>query len=908
MMALFIACGFVIATLLYTVLLVPLKWIVLGRTIPGRYHINSEYGVRYALVQSWCTAPLARMFTTLFANTYLNKLLLKSLGADIGSRVLISTLSTLMLAGADQLTIEDGVVLNDACALLPAAIDGNVLVIDPIDVEYSTFIADRALIMPGSLIGKGAMISVQSYIPKSATVGDGSVWYGSPALCLDPGLNGRQKMETRWHFSMRQLVVNRKKRDEKEGEEEAASNQPVAAQATWRGKIQSTVLSLLKKSTKRVSNPQDAFSLGALMAEEACSARGNHIVNNVITLYVPFIFVPMWLFLAFFAPLQLFVFAYQAYQANLTVPVAIVSVVSLLFLGGAVFALMSIYNLFYKVKDLGGSGGVAMDFSFTILAASINLASTFFLDYFKGTRWVAYFFRAIGSRIGRDVYLESILGEDFGLVSVEDNVTVGRDAMIIPVVMRDMKGVYKSTVIHTGTTLGPRSFISSGSVIEARSAVGPLSTAADGETLDEGCYAEGAPLMHIGEWWDPHGSPPGPNEEALQIVEEMKHDAQLAGGIRPPADGSGARSHPPETIFLTGATGFVGGFILRELLKPERGVKKVICLVRASSPEDGADRIKKQMMHHDLCTSKEWETTMLPRVSVLPGDLGKPNLGLSAAILADLADTVDVIINNGALVNVSKGYSTMRSANVDAVHTMLKLCAEGSALTAMHQISTVGTLPRGTGRPVTEDFVNMDPAYLGTGYDQTKWVSEQLVFEARKRGLPIALLRLGGDSQSGGANESDYFMLIMKGCLQMGAFPKDYNFDLNIVPSDIAARVIVDKALDPGAVNRTYHVTNPKPPSFQLAVDTLRNMGYNFEELPYAVWRERLMSCAGDDNALRPLEMAFPRVRAPKSSTTLDVDCRNAGLLDNTLSSEQMRRDFEWCRKVGYFPPAAGSS
>jgi myxalamid-type nonribosomal peptide synthetase MxaA len=309
----------------------------------------------------------------------------------------------------------------------------------------------------------------------------------------------------------------------------------------------------------------------------------------------------------------------------------------------------------------------------------------------------------------------------------------------------------------------PRSNFSAGSVIEAHSALGPLSTAADGETIDEGFYAEGSPLMHVGEWWDPSKSRPTPSEEALQTVEEMKRDAQLADDICPPK-AAGVRTKPPETVFLTGATGFVGGYILRELLKPERSIKKVICLVRASSPEAGAERIKQQLIHHELCTSKEWKT-MRPRISVLPGDLGEPSLGLGAATLADLANTVDVIINNGALVNLSKGYSTMKSANVDAVHTLLKVCTEGSAFTSMYQI-TVGTLPRGTGKLVKEDFEKVDPATLGSGYDQTKWVSEQLVLEASKRGLPVALFRLGrmgGDSQSGGANESDYFMLIMKG-------------------------------------------------------------------------------------------------------------------------------------------------
>jgi hypothetical protein len=142
----------------------------------------------------------------------------------------------------------------------------------------------------------------------------------------------------------------------------------------------------------------------------------------------------------------------------------------------------------------------------------------------------------------------------------------------------------------------------------------------------------------------------------------------------------------------------------------------------------------------------------------------------------------------------------------------------------------------------------------------------------------------------------------------MAAFPKDYSLDINIIPSDIAARMIVDKAFDPGAVHRTYNLTNPKPPPFEFAINILRNMGYKFEELPYAIWRERVMSCTTDDNALRPLEMVFPRVRAPTASTALDVDCRNAGIFENTLTEEQMRRDFEWCLKVGFFPPLGGPS
>ena len=161
---------------------------------------------------------------------------------------------------------------------------------------------------------------------------------------------------------------------------------------------------------------------------------------------------------------------------------------------------------------------------------------------------------------------------------------------------------------------------------------------------------------------------------------------------------------------------------------------------------------------------------------------------------------------------------------------------------------------------------------------------------------------------SGGANESDICMLTIKGCLQLAAFPANYAFPLNIIPGDRVAAVVVDRVLDPtgGGLGRTYHVTNPRPPPFQLAVDTLRGMGYAFEEIPYATWRERLLHCARDDNALRPLELAFGRLarplRARGAMDFFDVDCSNAGIQGNTLNREQLRRDFAWCARVGFFP------
>jgi myxalamid-type nonribosomal peptide synthetase MxaA len=403
----------------------------------------------------------------------------------------------------------------------------------------------------------------------------------------------------------------------------------------------------------------------------------------------------------------------------------------------------------------------------------------------------------------------------------------------------------------------------------------------------------------------------------------MRQDAQLSAEIKLP-EHMVVRTWPPQVVLLTGATGFVGAFLLRELLSKdsqEGGLKKVYCIVRASSAEQGAERIKKQLLHHGLCTEKQWNNSFSSRVVVLSGDLGEPRLGQTQGVFQDLCDEVDVVINNGALVNLSKGYEFMRASNVGAVLELLRLCVNGKALTPVHQVSTIGTLPRGTDNVVEERFdSHADALFMGSGYDQTKWVAEKLVSQANDRGLPVALHRLGrigGDSKSGGANESDFCMLIIKGCLQMGCFPREYNMDLGIVPGDMAAKIVAERALNcfcleksnpSSSLGRVYHVTNPKPPPFQLSVTVLRDMGYEFDEVAYPVWRERLLSCARDDNALRPLEMAFGPFPIPRSVTKLVIDCSNAGITDNTTTAEHLKRDFAWFKNVRFFPAKAGRS
>jgi L-aminoadipate-semialdehyde dehydrogenase len=108
----------------------------------------------------------------------------------------------------------------------------------------------------------------------------------------------------------------------------------------------------------------------------------------------------------------------------------------------------------------------------------------------------------------------------------------------------------------------------------------------------------------------------------------------------------------PRCVFLTGATGFLGAFILQKLLqRPSSAISKVVCLVRASNDQEASKRLKQ------LCTERGvWSDEWIAqgRLEAIAGDLDKPSFGLNAQKWSKLERHVDLIVHNGALVSCSR--------------------------------------------------------------------------------------------------------------------------------------------------------------------------------------------------------------------------------------------------------------
>ncbi|MFD7646073.1 amino acid adenylation domain-containing protein [Streptomyces albidoflavus] len=319
--------------------------------------------------------------------------------------------------------------------------------------------------------------------------------------------------------------------------------------------------------------------------------------------------------------------------------------------------------------------------------------------------------------------------------------------------------------------------------------------------------------------------------------------AITAAGARPL---EAERVADPRRVLLTGATGFVGAFLLRELLDRTRA--RVYCLVRADDDASAMRRVKEALRSYGL-----WDEAVSARISALAGDLELSLLGLGAERFAELADTLDAVHHNGARVNHLDPYGRLRAANVSGTVEVLRLAATGR-LKPVHFVSTTG-LAYGTGGnpPVLAEDRRVPAAeVLPHGYVASKWVAEELVRAAGGRGIPVVTYRPGrvsGHSLTGAAGTDDAFWNLVRAMSLIGAAP-EVELTADLVPVDHVAGAIVHLSLRAASFGTTFHVTNPRPVPVALVVERLRAKGRPLEVLPVAHWQRRLSAAAADDPLL----------------------------------------------------------
>ncbi|NRB05989.1 MAG: thioester reductase domain-containing protein [Richelia sp.] len=330
---------------------------------------------------------------------------------------------------------------------------------------------------------------------------------------------------------------------------------------------------------------------------------------------------------------------------------------------------------------------------------------------------------------------------------------------------------------------------------------------------------------------------------------DLSAEVVLEPAIRPPSQ-SFRFAGKVDNIFLTGGTGFLGAFIIHELLQQTSA--DIYCLVRADDINPG-----KQKLQNNLESYALWEEEYEPRIIPVLGDLSLPYLGISTEGFEMLAANVDSIYHSGAMLNYVYPYPALKAPNVLGTQEVLRM-ASLFKLKPVHYISSVAVFESSAyaGKLVKEDddFQHWEGIFLG--YSQTKWVGEKLVKLASDRGIPVTIHRpplIAGDSRTGVCNTDDFINLVIKGCIQMGCFP-DVDYMLDASPVDYVSKAIVYLSQQEDSIGKAFHLQHPQPEPLSHLVDWIGSVGFPVEKIPYEEWQARLINnLSSADNPLYTL-------------------------------------------------------
>ena len=368
---------------------------------------------------------------------------------------------------------------------------------------------------------------------------------------------------------------------------------------------------------------------------------------------------------------------------------------------------------------------------------------------------------------------------------------------------------------------------------------------------------------------------------------DLKCDAQDTCQNMINDDTIGDLSSFKKVVLVTGATGFVGAFLLEELIRRNDDFH-VICLVRAECNNTARDRLELELQKYSIeCNHTRW--------SVIAGDLAKDKLALSKSEWNTLVDNVSLVFHVGAIVNASLPLAAIHSANVVGTKTIVEFCVAANA--KLHHISTASVLG---GSGVTEETLDVpEPVKYSSAYAKSKWLSEQIVGRGIiDLGLQANIYRLGTmacHSKTGACNQNDTFTRIIKGLISLRAFTTDEGSYLPkgfyLAPIDWAVKVLCiialrssDKTKDKLKLNKglqfqdqaeVFHILSNNFLQLSIAFNCIINRGINLEHVSTSEFRDRLAKM-DESNEMFTLRDRFQGGLSSKSpSLTLSTQKTN---------------------------------
>ena len=269
------------------------------------------------------------------------------------------------------------------------------------------------------------------------------------------------------------------------------------------------------------------------------------------------------------------------------------------------------------------------------------------------------------------------------------------------------------------------------------------------------------------------------------------------------------------SYFVTGATGFIGRYLVSNLLKRSGTIH---VLVRKDS----------QKKFDAIARQSGWDPK---RVVAVPGDMTKPRCGLTPAQLRNLTGKVRHFFHLAAVYDLTASVEAQQAANIDGTRHALDLAAALKAPLFHHtsSIAAAGLYPGIFREDMFEEAEGLDDPYLRTKHESEALVRRETRFKWRiyRPGMVV------GHSKTGEIDKIDgpyyFFTLIKKLRELLPQWVPVLGIEggrINIVPVDFVADAMDHIAHKPKLDGHTFHLTDPEPMRVGEVLNTFCRAGH----------------------------------------------------------------------------------
>ncbi|KAJ6583069.1 hypothetical protein DFH09DRAFT_978909 [Mycena vulgaris] len=307
---------------------------------------------------------------------------------------------------------------------------------------------------------------------------------------------------------------------------------------------------------------------------------------------------------------------------------------------------------------------------------------------------------------------------------------------------------------------------------------------------------------------------------------------------------TGARAVPPaseKVVLITGTTGELGCYLLARLLADD-AVVQVYALNRAA-PHRPALRERQALalldrgLHSNLLDS--------PKLSLLEGDIGSSEFGLSVAVYQKIQQSVTYIIHTAWPVDFNLALRSFEP-NINGLRRLVDFSLGSPFLEppTLLYTSSIGIFQSiRNDEPLAEIPVHLRiPAE--NGYQQSKCIAEEILARAAEsaRAKPI-IVRVGQlcGGINGAWNTHEWVPALAQSARELGCIPDDSRA-VSWLPVHVAAASIID-FLDADTARKTLHLINPQPIAWSTVAKIIAEH-LDVPLVPYAEWLSRLEDAA----------------------------------------------------------------